>query len=118
MAVDEAYPDPLQYLNRVERFLVGWIVVRAFARNSPRFAKWVQSSGPHAAARSACAQAFVLYIWGFGIPAVILNTAGLFVISDLLLLLAGACLIASIACVISGFKPQREYRRTQMKNGG
>jgi uncharacterized membrane protein YuzA (DUF378 family) len=113
----EEYPDPLKYLNRVERLLVGWFVVRQFRTNIPRFAKWVHNSGPHATACCACGQVFALYIWAFVLPGVVFGIAGLSGIAAVCYILAGICALWAFACVISAIKPQREYKRARMKNG-
>jgi hypothetical protein len=109
MAADE-YPDPLQYLNRVERVLVGWSARRLFETNVPRTARWIRSSGPHAVARVSCAQTFALYIWVFVLPGVVFDAVGLSAVATVLFTLGGVCGVWAFACAISGIKPQREYR--------
>lgn len=115
---DETGLDPLQYLNRVERLLVGWSVSRQFETNVPRFAKWVQKSGPHAAARIACAQAFQLYAIAFSLPGVIFNAFEITEVSYPLLILTGVCLMCDVACIITSLRPQQEYRRAHKIHTG
>lgn len=107
----EGYDDPLQYLNQIERLIVGWSVRRQFETNVPRFAKWVQKSGPHAAARIACARAFQLYAIAFALSGVIFNAFEITAVSYPLLILTGVSLAAGFVCVISSLGPQRKYRR-------
>lgn len=114
----ETDPDPLQYLNRVERLLVGWLVARQFETNVPRFAKWVESSGPHATARTACARSLAMYIWLLVFPGVIFETAGLADVAYFLYALAGVCAVWIFVCIISALKPQREYRRARETHKG
>lgn len=109
--------DPLQYLNRAERVLVGWAVRRRFAAKLPRFAKWIETSGPRAAVRFACAQTFTLYIWVFGLTAAVVNVAGLNAVAYVLYAFAGLSLVGVIACLISALKPQREYRKAHGYRG-
>jgi hypothetical protein len=111
MAADE-YPDPLQYLNGLERRLVGWSVTRQFATNVPRTARWIRASGPHAVARVSCAQTFAIYIWLFVLPGVAFATAELPQVATVLYALAGACAVWAFVCIISAIKP-REYRRAR-----
>lgn len=115
---DEGGLDPLQYLNRVEKRLVGWSVTRQFATNVPRFARIVQKSGPHAAARIACARAFQLYAIAFALPGVIFNAFEITEISYLFLILTGLCLVGGVACLITSLGPQRRYRRTHEMRAG
>lgn len=112
MPTDE-YIDPLQYLNRLERLAFGWFVTRQFATNTDRFAKWVKSSGPQAAARIACGRALNLYAWGIGILAVVFDIAGATGVADIFFVLLGVCFVWGLTCVYSSLKPQREYRRTR-----
>jgi hypothetical protein len=107
------YPDPLRYLNRIERPLVGWSVTRMFETNAPRFARGVKRSGPHAMARISCAQTFTMYIWLFALPGVSFAVVGLGAIADGFYIAAGICGVWAAACVISALKPQREYKRSR-----
>jgi hypothetical protein len=111
--IAERFPDPREYLNRVERLLVGWSVARAFNANAPRFAKWQASSGPHAAAYFSASQTFSMYAWLFGLPGVIFGVAGLSNVAAVLYILAGACVLWGLARAMSALKPQREYRRAR-----
>lgn len=112
MAAD-AYPDPLKYLNRVERLLVGWSVARQFQTNTPRFEKRVRSSGPHAAAYMSASQTFSMYVWAFALPGIIFGIAGLPGIAAVFYVLAGVCFVWGLGRALSGLKPQREYRRAR-----
>jgi len=111
MAAEEYPTDPLQYLNRVERLLVGWSVTRQFETNVPRTARWIKASGPHAIARVSCAQTFAIYIWVLALPGVAFATAGLHEVATVLYALAGVSAVWAVACIISAIKPQREYRQ-------
>lgn len=104
--------EPLQYLNPIERLLAGWMVVRMFQTNTPRFAKWIESSGPHATARAACSRIIVMYLWPFVLLGVIVETAGLADVAYVLFALAGVCALWAVVCFISAIGPQRAYRRT------
>ena len=106
-------PDPLQYLNRVERLLVGWSVVRQFRTNSPRFAKWVQGSGASAAARFSAGQTFSMYIWLWGLPGVLFGIAGLPKVAAVLYVAAGVCFGSSLICATCGLRSQRDFRRSK-----
>jgi hypothetical protein len=112
----DGFPDPLGYLNRVERFLVGWSVVRLFETNRPRTAKWLQRSGPHAVARVAASQTFGMYIWLGVLPGVAFEVAGLPQVATVLYALAGVSAVWAGACVISAIRPERAYRREQGRN--
>jgi hypothetical protein len=91
------------------------MVVRMFATNTPRFAKWVQSSGAHATARVACARVLTLYGWCLTIVAGALEFAGLQVAADVFFGLVAVCVVWLFVCGFSAVKPQREYR--QAKSG-
>lgn len=103
--------DPLTYLNRAEKVLVGWSVRRQFATNGPRIARLVERSGSHAAARIACSQTFNFYIVVLGFSGVLLGVLGIRGLAYALYSLAAVCLIWSIACAVSSLGPQRRYRR-------
>jgi hypothetical protein len=109
----DKYPDPLQYLSRVERLLVGWSVVRQFQTNTPRFEKRVRSSGPHAAAYMSAGQTFSMYVWACALPAIIFGIVGLPEVASVLYVLAGVCFLWGLGRALSGLKPQREYRRAR-----
>ena len=111
--MNDPYNNPLQYLSRVERLLVGWAVARMFASNRPRFAKWVQSSGPHATARFACGQTFNFYAAVLALVATAFIAAGIPSAAVVFYSLMGVCLIWSVTCVILALGPQRKYRRTR-----
>lgn len=112
------YPHPLQYLNVVERWLVGWLVSRIFATNTPRFARLVQNSGPCAATHFAAAQAFTIYIWVLGMSGVFFGLVDIGVVADILYIVAGICVIWGFVCVLAGLRPQREYRQTHKARSG
>jgi uncharacterized membrane protein YuzA (DUF378 family) len=105
--------DPLQYLNRVERLLLGWMVVRQFRVRYGRFPKWLRSSGPEAVARTSCARVLTLYIWVTGMSAAIFHIAEINVIANILYVLTGVCAVWAVACILSSLEPQREFRRTR-----
>lgn len=109
----DAYDDPLQYLNPVARLLTGWSVVLQFETNVPRFAKWVDKSGPHATALFASGRTFRLYGILVGFLAVFINAFGVTMISYPLFVLVGICGMCELACVAVSRKPQREYRRAR-----
>lgn len=111
-----AYSDARQYLSRVEQALVGWSVVREFSTNTPRFVRWLEQSGPHATARLACARAFTLYVWGFGLPGVIFSVAGLAAVADVLYVLAGASALWAATCIVSARKPRRDFRAARSRD--
>jgi hypothetical protein len=108
----EEYPDPLQYLSRVERLLFGWFVVRQFETNFPRFAKWVQSSGPEAMAHIACGRTLRLYAIALWLPAITGQLAKIDEVAYVFYGLVGVCVAWGVVCLLQSLKPQREYRRT------
>lgn len=117
MSTDE-YIDPLQYLNGLERLALGWFVARQFATNVPRFAKWVQSSGPEAMAHIACSRTLRLYGMGFVLLALMGQAARIGEVAYVLYGLAGVCAAWAVVCLLRSLKPQREYRREhEMRDG-
>jgi hypothetical protein len=107
----EKYPDPLQYLNRVERALFGWMVVRMFVTNTSRFAKWVKDSGPEAVAHTACGRVLLLYGFGFMVLAIFGQIVRVDVIAYVFYGLVGVCAVWAFVCLLLALGPQREFRR-------
>jgi hypothetical protein len=103
--------SPLQFLNRVERVLLGPLVTRLFATGNPRFERALQNVGPKATARMACVNALriyavVLFIFGTAgklahVPPVAYGFYGL----------AAAVMAWSFWCLYTVLAPEREYKR-------
>lgn len=110
---EDPYNEPLQYLNRVARFLTGWFVIRQFETNVPRLAREIEKSGPHAAALWSSCRTFQLYAIGIGYLAIFLDVFGITMIAYPLLGLFAICIMCEVACLVSARKPQREYRRAR-----
>jgi len=81
-----------------------------FQTRSPRFAKYLSESGPHAAARIGCAQVLALYVWAFGLIAVGFQLAGAWPVAVVCYVLAGVAALWGLVCSASVVRPRREYR--------
>jgi hypothetical protein len=61
----------------------------------------------------SASQTFSMYVWMFGLPAIILGIAGLPKVAAVFYVLAGTCALWGVGRALSGLKPQREYRRAR-----
>lgn len=110
MPVDDS---PLQHLNGPERRVLGWVVLRMFATDSPRFARALADAGPIATARMACVNA----LRGYAICFFLLGLVGELIRSRAvtypLMALAGLCMVWSFWCLYTVVGPERAYKREQ-----
>jgi hypothetical protein len=102
--------DPLRYLNRIERLVVGPAVSRICAPDNPRIEKWVLNIGPRATARTVCGQALAVYPVCFLVFGLIFSS-----ISGILLPLAMISSVWSFVVVLRASRLQKEFRRTEAR---
>jgi hypothetical protein len=103
---------PLEYLNRIDRLLVGWSVMRSFQTNAPRFAKWVRDYGPEAAAQTSSAQTFIMYGWLVFLAGFILKVSGAGLAGVIAYVFTGVCIIWTALHIPLILRSQRRYRRS------
>jgi len=103
--------DPLPYLNRVERRLLGWLVVHLFATGNPRFERALEKTGEKAAARMTCVNALRLYAIGLFVLGTCAKIAAVEFLAYGLYGLAAAAMVWSLWCLYTVVGPEREYRR-------
>jgi len=108
--------SPLQHCNRIERGLLGWMVLRMFATDSPRFARALADAGPVATARMACVNALRMYAIGL----FVLGLVGELVRSRTLaypcMTLATLCVLWSCWCLYTAVGPERAHKREHARD--
>jgi len=103
--------DPLRYMNRLERRLLGWLVVHLFAVGNPRFERAIERNGEQATARMSCVNALRLYAIGFFLLGTVVKVAALEGLAYGLYGLAAAAMAWSFWCLFTVVGPEREHRR-------
>jgi fatty acid desaturase len=104
-------PNPLPYLNKPERVLLGPLVRRLFATGNPRFQKALETTGAEATARMACVNALRIYAILLFVLGVAARLAG---VTPLALLFYGVAVVAmvwSFWCLYTVAGPEREFKR-------
>lgn len=108
--------SPLQHLNGVEHRLLGWMVLRMFASDSPRFARALSDTGPVATARMACVNTLRTY----AICLFVLGLVGELVRSRALtypsMALAALCVLWSCWCLYTVVGPERAHKREHARD--
>ena len=97
--------EPLRYLNRIERRLLGWTVVHLFATGNPRFERALEKSGEKATARMTCVNALRLYAIGLFLLGTMAKIEAVQPLAYGFYALAAAAMVWS-----SSFKPSRLAR--------
>jgi hypothetical protein len=103
--------DPLRYLNRTERRLLGWMVVHLFATGNPRFERALEKSGEEATSRMACVNALRLYAIGLFLAGTIAKLGGVSSLAYGFYAFAAVAMIWSFWCLFTVVGPEREFRR-------
>jgi hypothetical protein len=105
--------DPLRYLNRTERRLLGWLVVHLFATENPRFERALEKSGEQATTRMACVNALRLYAIGLFVLGTLAKIASVSVLAYGFYGIAAAAMAWSFWCLYTVVGPEREHRRAE-----
>jgi hypothetical protein len=103
--------DPLRYLNRAERKLLGGLVRKLWATNNPRFQRALAETGAQATARMACVNALRLYAIGLFLLGTLLKLAHAAAPATALYVLAAVCMAWSFWCLFTVVGPERAHRR-------
>lgn len=103
--------DPLRYLNRAERLLLGPLACRLYAAGTPRTQRALQSSGPEATARMSCVNALRIYAVALFVLASVCKLAQVAALADVLYAVAAACMAWSFWCLYTVVGPERAHRR-------
>jgi hypothetical protein len=103
--------SPLQFLNRIERPLLGALVVRLFATSNPRFRRALQSAGLQATARMACVNALRIYSIVLFILATVARLAHVTLVAYPFYGLAAAAIAWSFWCLYTVVGPERDFKR-------
>ena len=103
--------DPLRYLNRLERRVMGWLVVKLFATGNPRFERALEKSGEKATTRMACVNALRLYAVGLFVLGSLAKLMAVEPLAYGFYSLAGATMLWSFWCLFTVVGPEREYRQ-------
>lgn len=103
--------DPLRYLNRTERRVMGWLVLRLFATDNLRFERALEKSGEEATARMACVNALRLYAVVLFVFGSVAKLAAVEPLAYGLYALAGAAMAWSFWCLFTVVGPERKYRQ-------
>jgi hypothetical protein len=104
--------DPLRYMNRIERRLLGWMVVHLFATDNPRFERALEKSGENATTRMACVNALRLYAIGLFVLGSVAKLAAVEALAYGFYGLATAAMVWSFWCLATVVRPEREFRRS------
>ncbi len=104
--------DPLRYLNRAERLLLGWTVAHLFATGNPRFERALEKSGEQATTRMACVNALRLYAIGLFLAGTLAKLAAVEALAYGFYALAAAAMAWSFWCLYTVVGPEREHRRS------
>jgi hypothetical protein len=104
--------DPLRYMNRAERRLLGWLVVHLFATGNPRFDRALEKSGEEATTRMSCVNALRLYAIGLFLLGTMAKLAAVEVLAYGFYALATAAMVWSFWCLYTVVGPEREFRRS------
>jgi high-affinity Fe2+/Pb2+ permease len=102
--------SPLQHLNRLERRLLGWMVLRMFAADSPRFARALAETGPIATARMACVNTLRVYAIGLFLIGLVGELARTAALAYPFMALAALCVLWSCWCLYTVVGPERAYK--------
>jgi hypothetical protein len=103
--------DPLRFLNRTERRLLGWMVIHMFTTENPRFERALEKSGEKATTRMACVNALRLYAIGLFVLGSIAKLASVGVLASGFYGLATVAMAWSFWCLYTVVGPEREFRR-------
>jgi len=103
--------DPLRYLNRTERRVMGWLVMHLLATPNPRFERALEKSGEKATTRMACVNALRLYAVGLFVLGSCAKLASIEVLTYGLYGLAAAAMAWSFWCLFTVVGPEREFRQ-------
>lgn len=112
------HQDPLRYLNRPERIMLGWLACRLYAVGKPRFDRALQNSGPKATARMTCVNALRIYAVLLFVAGSVCKIAQVVPAADGLYAIAGACMLWSFWCLYTVVGPEREFRRRRTAGPG
>jgi hypothetical protein len=102
---------PLTYLNRIERRLLGPVVLLLSKTANPRLQRALETNGPSATARMACVNALRLYAVALFALGAVARVAGVAPLAALLFVLAVACMVWSFWCLYTVLGPEREFKR-------
>jgi len=110
--------SPLPYLKAPERVLLGPVVTRLYASDTPRFERALEKSGPEATARMACVNALRIYAVCLFVLGVAARTAGVRPAALALYALAAAAMLWSSWCLYTVVGPEREFKREREAREG
>jgi hypothetical protein len=105
---------PLRHLNRLERRLLGWAVLRMCASRSQRFQRALEENGPVATARMACVNTLRLYGIGLFLLGLVGELAGVRPLAYPLMGLAALCVLWSCWCLLTVVGPERAHKRSRL----
>ena len=105
--------SPLPYLNATERRVLGPVVLRLYATDSPRFERAFEETGPEASARMACVNALRIYAVCLFVLGVLARVAAVPLLALALYGLAAAAMAWSFWCLYTVAGAEREFKRSR-----